>query len=655
MPNDPITAPTKSVDRMARRRTGLWVASGALALICSPVGLILIVLILVVVLLASANQPAAVAAAAAPGTYTCATTTPAPATPTAATGSGASAIPGTYGGQSFTSQQIQAAGVITAAAKQMGITRRGAEIALAVAMQESRLDPAAVNGPWVGLFQQAPDPSSGLYTQYDRTDPAGATRMFLEQLQRRVPGYDTDPRSNWQIGEVVQESGVGQNVQPWEPAAAALVAVLYAGTAPAQAGLTCTTDTVGAQADFDPGNIISDAVFYNTTAWTVDQIRDFINQQGTDCTGAWCLRNLRISTGSQPADQYCQAYAGGVDEDAATVIAKFSIACGINPQVMLVTLQKESGLLSRTDPTAATYNAAWGWHCPDTGPGGSANCDPAYAGFFNQGYGMAKQWARYRVDPGKYNYRAGQTVTILWNVAESGCGGAPVTITNQATASLYNYTPYQPNAASLAAYPGTGDACSTYGNRNFFRMFQTYFGSTGGGKPVSVTVATNGPDVTIPNNQYVNAAVAGRTIQAPNAAVAQGLAAGFSALGMPYVWGGGGSGAGPNNGCTRGGGDYNSCGTEIGFDCSGLTAYVLANAGVPGIPGDSGSQRSAGTSVPWEQGRPGDIVGFPNHVAIYLGTIDGTRYILEASWVGTPIHVVPLTRNDYDNVLHRYW
>ena len=651
-----MTAATKSVGRMARRRTSLWMISGALALICSPVGLILIVLLLIVILLASANQPAATAASAGPGAYNCATTQPTATTPLATTGSGGPyAPPGAYGGQVFTSQQIQIAGTITAVAKQMGITRRGAEIALAVAMQESQLDPAAVNGPWVGLYQQAPDLTSGLYTQYARTDPAGATRMFLEQLQHRVPAYDTDSRSNWQIGEVVQESGVGQNVQQLEPAATALAAVLYTGTPPAQAGLNCTTDTAGANADFDPGNIISDAVFYNTAAMTPDQIRDFIDQQGADCTSTWCLRHLRITTTSQPGDQYCQAYTGGTGEDAATVIAKFSTACGINPQVMLVTLQKESGLLSRTDTTAATYNAAWGWHCPDTGPDGSPNCDPAYAGFFNQGYGMAKQWARYRVDPGKYNYQAGQTVNILWNVAESGCGSAPVTIGNQATASLYNYTPYQPNAASLAAYPGLGDACSSYGNRNFFRLFQRYFGSTGGGKPVSVAVSASGPDVTIPNNEYVNAAVAGRTIKAPNAAVAQGLAAGFSALGMPYVWGGGGAGAGPNNGCSRGGGDYNSCGTEIGFDCSGLTAYVLANAGVPGIPGDSGSQRSAGTRIPWDQGQPGDIVGFPSHVAIYLGTIDGTRYILEASWVGAPIHVVPLTRTDHDDVLHRYW
>jgi hypothetical protein len=160
----------------------------------------------------------------------------------------------------------------------------------------------------------------------------------------------------------------------------------------------------------------------------------------------------------QPADQYCTAIPGGADLDAATVISTVTQACGINPQVMLITLQKESRLLDRTDPTESTYNAAWGWHCPDTGPGGSANCDPAYAGFFNQGYGMAKQWSRYRVDPDKYNYKAGQIVDIAWNVAESGCGGASVTLANQATAALYNYTPYQPNSASLAAYPARATA-----------------------------------------------------------------------------------------------------------------------------------------------------------------------------------------------------
>src|SRR4029078_10459572 len=130
--------------------------------------------------------------------------------------------------------------------------------------------------------------------------------------------------------------------------------------------------------------------------------------------------------------------------------------------------------------------------------------------------------------------------------------------------------PYQPTAAALAAYPGTGDSCSAYGNRNFFYLFRKYFGSTGGGTSTtgaSSAVLSTGTTVTIPNNQYVSAALGGQTITAPNAAVAAGLTAGFAALGLPYVWGGGGSGAGPNNGCARGRRQSKSRGTENGVGC----------------------------------------------------------------------------------------
>jgi len=563
---------------------------------------------------------------------------------------------GVFSGVALDGEQVKMAATVIAVGKQMGITRRGIEIGVAVATQQSSLRPEAVNQEWLGLFQQNPV----TYTQYRRTDPGGAAWMFFDQLIKLVPEYDTDPRPNDEIGEVIQKTRTGWRFAEYNDMAAALADRLLAAVSIQQDEVTCTpapAQQAATGSAFDPGNIVSDAVFYNTSAMTVEQIRTFLLSEGEGCTGANCLKNLRITTTSQPADQYCQAYQGGANEDAATVIAKFSTACGINPQVMLVTLQKESGLLSRTDTTAASYNAPWGWHCPDTGPGGSANCDPAYAGFFNQGYGMAKQWARYKVNPEKYNYRAGQTVNILWNVVESGCGGAPVTIKNTATASLYNYTPYQPNAASLAAYPGVGDACSAYGNRNFFFLFRKYFGSTGGGSStitVNPAVLATGTTVKVPANQYVSGALAGQTITAPTPQVAAGLAAGFSALGLPYVWGGGGSGAGPNNGCARGGGAYNSCGTEIGFDCSGLTAYVLGMAGYQ-TPGDSGSQRSAGVSVSWDQALPGDIVGFPGHVAVYLGTFGGRPYILESSWVGTPIHIVPLTRTDMDDRVHRYW
>lgn len=164
----------------------------------------------------------------------------------------------------------------------------------------------------------------------------------------------------------------------------------------------------------------------------------------------------------------------------------------------------------------------------------------------------------------------------------------------------------------------------------------------------------NGPDVTIPNNQFVAEAIRGKVIKAPSPGVAKGLAAGFDQLGLPYVWGGGGSGAGPNDGCSRGGGALNSCQGLTGFDCSGLTAYVLGQAGFQ-IPGESSSQRSGGASVPKDQALPGDIYGFPGHVSISLGIIDGQAYHLEAADVGIPIHIVAMNRGDVDGNVHRYW
>ncbi|WP_395725277.1 hypothetical protein [Nakamurella sp.] len=258
----------------------------------------------------------------------------------------------------------------------------------------------------------------------------------------------------------------------------------WEAVSPAPGGAPGTGDVVApyrpgtgagiARRGFDAGNIISDQVFYDSGAMTEPQIRSFIAAQGAGCVGELCLKNRTWTLDPGAADQYCDAYLGGAGLDTAALLAQLSTACRVNPQIMLVTLQKESSLLDRPAPTEANYDAAFGWHCPDVD--GAAACDPAYRGFVVQTAGMAKQWSRYRVSPENYSYRSGRTYQIAWDV-DPACGSAPVTMRNTATASLYNYTPYQPNAASLAAYPGEGDQCSSYGIRNFWFLFQGYFGS----------------------------------------------------------------------------------------------------------------------------------------------------------------------------------
>lgn len=109
-------------------------------------------------------------------------------------------------------------------------------------------------------------------------------------------------------------------------------------------------------------------------------------------------------------------------------------------------------------------------------------------------------------------------------------------------------------------------------------------------------------------------------------------------LGVPYVWGG--------------------SAPESGFDCSGLTQYVYAKAGIT-IPRSSRSQFAAGAYIPpdkLEALRPGDLVFFGydadatriHHVGIYAGSGD----FIHAPMTGQDVMVSSLaeridSRHDY--------
>jgi hypothetical protein len=112
-----------------------------------------------------------------------------------------------------------------------------------------------------------------------------------------------------------------------------------------------------------------------------------------------------------------------------------------------------------------------GYGCPDT-----AACDSQYFGFYNQIHNAARQFRICANNPDGCNYGIGQNV-ISYNPDHS-CGTTTVNIVNQATASLYHYTPYVPNQAALDNLYGTGNSCSSYGNRNFWRIYTDWFGAT---------------------------------------------------------------------------------------------------------------------------------------------------------------------------------
>lgn len=225
--------------------------------------------------------------------------------------------------------------------------------------------------------------------------------------------------------------------------------------------------------DFDPGDMISDAVFFDGDALSPVTIQAFLDARVPECEGVDvpCLRDYTEDTADIPADEECRASPGGDGRTAAEIIGAVAVACGVSPAVVLTLLQKEQSLVTDPAPSERQFRSATGYGCPDT-----ADCDSDSFGFAAQVYGAAWQFQRYRAPGSSFDwYPVGEVSSIAFS-PDPACGSADVMIENAATAGLYYYTPYQPNAAALANLEGSGDDCSAYGNRNFWRIFSTWFG-----------------------------------------------------------------------------------------------------------------------------------------------------------------------------------
>ena len=241
-------------------------------------------------------------------------------------------------------------------------------------------------------------------------------------------------------------------------------------------------------AQFDPGNIISDSVFYDFGTMTAVEIQRFLNSKLPTCNdndgGPKCIRDFVTDTPAMTGESgRCESLPAMQNQTAAQIIYTVANACKINPRVLIVTLQKEQGLIQGANPTKRMYDFAMGMNCPDT-----ADCARSSAGFFYQMYKGAGQLQWYGDPRGSFTYlRVGTNITRRHQAANVeasrrvDCGSKTFMLKSQATAALYYYTPYVPNEAAMRNLYGTGDVCSAYGNRNFWRFYTDWFGNTIGG------------------------------------------------------------------------------------------------------------------------------------------------------------------------------
>lgn len=231
-------------------------------------------------------------------------------------------------------------------------------------------------------------------------------------------------------------------------------------------------------ANFQAGYIISDFQMTDYTSMSEADIQNFLNRKGncgnTDLRGVG-TRVEYFSDHTPPTTWHvyngrtiCLAEENINGETAAHIIWQAAQDYRINPKVLIVLIQKETGLITDPIPNSWDYQRTAGYGCPDT-----AACSEKYYGFKNQIRNAAYLF-RVVMDGNSSYYPIGYN-----NVRYSpnpDCGSSVVYINNLATSALYRYTPYQPNAGALVAGYGTAP-CGAYGNRNFYAYFEDWFGN----------------------------------------------------------------------------------------------------------------------------------------------------------------------------------
>lgn len=239
-------------------------------------------------------------------------------------------------------------------------------------------------------------------------------------------------------------------------------------------------------------NLIDDPAYRDSNTMSAAGIQAFLNSTGSGLANFRDVQDCGSPGGANYA-YYAQFYRCGTQQVAAQIIYDAAQAYGINPQVILATLQKEQSLITTPNPTASQLTFAMGYGCPDSG-----GC--SYPGFFNQvdnaawqfrtnvELGNGNNWwgytpASYPCNGGTRYYstalKGGNTVTFY---DDNGTPFSTITLANMATASLYCYTPHvYNNPSGLFGHPAYGHTGQYYsGSYNFAYYYALWFGSPTG-------------------------------------------------------------------------------------------------------------------------------------------------------------------------------
>ncbi len=182
---------------------------------------------------------------------------------------------------------------------------------------------------------------------------------------------------------------------------------------------------------FPCNDIISDASMSATGTMTEAQIQSFLVQEGSYLAGYTVQQHTGVGW-SDSIDPYGWS--------AAHMIWEAANWYGLNPEVILTTLQKEQSLIQDPSPASWALDYAMGYGCPDT-----TGCSVTYLGFGKQvdmgAWQLAQNMSHANAGDTSFvgPYYTGNTISID---CDSSNNCTAVHLDDGATASLYRYTPH---------------------------------------------------------------------------------------------------------------------------------------------------------------------------------------------------------------------
>lgn len=247
-------------------------------------------------------------------------------------------------------------------------------------------------------------------------------------------------------------------------------------------------------AAYEAGRLLDDVVLLDAKSMNADQIQTFLNNRGGQIASRSFVMDCDAA-GQKAKEIYLSLGAPcGRTASSASIIYYAAQVYGVNPKVILATMQKEQSLITATNPTARQYAQAMGYACPTSG-----SCSDSSNFFWQVDNGtwvLRYHFERARGNMSWWHQSTSWTCGTEKNLYKpnlyprqnvrfydtQGTHYATIYIQNAATSSFYCYTPHAYNNPQglygRAPYGTKGLYYS--GSYNFVLFYEQWFGSTRG-------------------------------------------------------------------------------------------------------------------------------------------------------------------------------